>query len=89
MALAHYEPTVELIAALMQGMQDDEYLVRYHSTNSLLRYGGSTTEVSQDKELFAQIASESTRETRLLAAAGLAGTAGAVLHAKREHEAAG
>lgn len=82
MALADYEPTIELIAALMRAMRDDEYLVRYHAANSLLRYGGSTVDVADDKELFAQIANESTPETRMLAAAGLAGTAGAVLQLK-------
>jgi hypothetical protein len=86
MALGHYEPTVELIAALMQGMQDEEYLVRYHSANSLRRYGGSTADVSEDKELFSRITEGSTREMQMLAAAGLAGTAGAVLHARLDRE---
>ena len=63
----------------MRGIQDDEYLVRYHAAGSLLRYGGSTAEVTEDKELFARIADESTPETRMLAAAGLAGTASAAL----------
>jgi hypothetical protein len=78
-ALEDYEPTIELIAALMRAMRDEEYLVRYHAANALLRYGGSSADVSDDKELFAQIANESTPETRMLAAAGLAGTAGAAL----------
>jgi hypothetical protein len=81
MALGHYAPTIELVAALVRGMQDDEYLVRYHCANSLLRYGGSTADVSDDKELFAQIANESTPETRMLAASGLAGAAAAVMRA--------
>jgi HEAT repeat protein len=82
MALGHYTPTTELIAALMRGMQDEEYLVRYHAANALLRYGGSSADVSEDKELFVQIANESTPESRMLAAAGLAGTASAALWAK-------
>jgi HEAT repeat protein len=79
MALGRYEPTVELIAALMRAMRDEEYLVRYHAANALLRYGGSTTDVSEDRELFAQIANDSTPGTRMLAAARLAGAAGAAL----------
>jgi HEAT repeat protein len=81
MALGRYTPTIELIAALMRGMRDEDYLVRYHCANSLLRYGGSTADVSDDKELFAQIANESTPETRMLAAARLAGTAAVVMRA--------
>ena len=84
MALGHYQPTVELIAALMRAMQDEEYLVRYHAANSLLRYGGSTTDISDDSELFAQIANESTPETRSLAAAALAGTASTKLMSARQ-----
>jgi hypothetical protein len=82
MALGHYEPTVELIAALMVAMEDEEYLVRYHAANSLLRYAGSAEDISDDAELFAQIANESTPATRKLAAAGLAGAAAARMHAR-------
>jgi HEAT repeat protein len=81
MALGHYLPTVELIAVLMRAMTDEEYLVRYHATNSLLRYGGSSQDVSEDKELFAQITEGSTREQQMLAAAGLAGSASALMRA--------
>ena len=40
MALARFTPTSSLISALERGLIDDEYLVRYHSANSLLAYGG-------------------------------------------------
>ena len=78
-ALGNYQPTVELVAALMRGVQDEEYLVRYHSCDSLLRYSGSTATIYDEKELFEQIANESTPPTRMLAAATLAGRASAAL----------
>jgi hypothetical protein len=40
--LATFTPTPKLIRALKQGVCDDEYLVRYHSANALLRYAGLT-----------------------------------------------
>jgi hypothetical protein len=78
-ALGRYEPTVERIAALARGVSDQDFLVRYHSANALLRYAGSTEDVSTDSELFAQIASESTTQSRLLAAATLSGRAAAAM----------
>jgi HEAT repeat protein len=89
MALGDYEPTVELIAALMAAMQDDEYLVRYHAANSLLRFAGSTSDISDDPGRFEQIANESTPGTRMLAAAGLAGAASAKLWAGQSQGAKG
>jgi hypothetical protein len=79
LALRQFTPTIELIAALMRGMQDPEYLVRYHSSNSLLRFGGDEVDVAEHEELFAQIRGDSTSEQWALAASGLAGTASALL----------
>jgi hypothetical protein len=79
MALRHFAPTVELIAALMRGVMDDEYLVRYHSANSLLTYAGLPADVASDGETFARILDDSTPEQRALAASGLAGSASARL----------
>ncbi len=77
--LGHLTPTVELIAALMQGMQDPEYLVRYHCANSLLRYGGATGDISQETEWFPLIIEDTKPEQWMLAASALAGTASARL----------
>ena len=41
-----------LVAALAEGVRDPEYLVRYHSANTLLRWAGRTEEISDDDELF-------------------------------------
>lgn len=78
-ALGHLTPTVALIAALMKGMQDPEYLVRYHSANSLLRYGGATGDVSHEAEWFPLIIEKANPEQWMLAASALAGTASARL----------
>lgn len=40
MALAHVPPTTGLVSALTAGVCDEEYLVRYHSATTLLRYAG-------------------------------------------------
>lgn len=50
--LKAFPPTPELVAALAEGVRDREYLVRYHSANTLLRWAGRTEEISDDKELF-------------------------------------
>lgn len=39
-AIASFAPTEALIQALEHGLIDADYLVRYHSANSLLRFGG-------------------------------------------------
>lgn len=76
-ALGQLVPTVELIAALMRGAQDAEYLVRYHSSNALLRYAGRDEDVSALPEEFALLTAEGRPESWALAAAGLAGAASA------------
>lgn len=51
--LAVFAPTPELIAAVAAAVQDPEYLVRYHSANTLLRWAGRTGMISDDKRLAA------------------------------------
>lgn len=67
MALAAFTPTAALVEALGRGVRDDEYLVRYHSANTLLRYADGVeefaddddlTDISADYELFGKIVSD-------------------------------
>jgi hypothetical protein len=78
MALGHLVPTVDLIAALVRGAQDPEYLVRYHSCNSLIRFSGRTEDISALPEEFDKVTSTDP-ESWSLAAFGLAGAASARL----------
>jgi hypothetical protein len=50
--LALFAPTAELVAAAARGVQAGDYLVRYHSANTLLRWAGRPELVSDDAELF-------------------------------------
>ena len=79
MALGHLTPTVELIAALMRGAQDSEYLVRYHASNSLLRFAGRDDDISSLPEEFERLTAENAPESWALVASGLAGAASARL----------
>ena len=79
MALGHCVPTVDLIAALMRGAQDTEYLVRYHSCNSLLRFAERTEDISALPEEFELLTAENQPESWALVASGLAGAASARL----------
>jgi hypothetical protein len=81
MALGHRVPTVELIAALMKGAQDPEYLVRYHSCNSLLRFSGRAEDIVALPEEFALLTAENDPASWALVASGLAGAASARLKA--------
>jgi HEAT repeat protein len=54
-ALGEFAPSPELLDALVRGVQDPEYLVRYHSANSLLRFAGQPPEIAEHRELFAKI----------------------------------
>jgi hypothetical protein len=67
-ALAGFLPTPDLVRALGQGVCDPEYLVRYHSANALLNYAGRTGEISDDKELFGLITSDTDQTSWLTAA---------------------
>jgi hypothetical protein len=55
-ALAEFPRTPQLVAALGQAVCDDEYLVRYHAANTLLRYAGDRRDVSGVPALFAALA---------------------------------
>lgn len=59
MALAEFTPTPELVESLGRGVRDDEYLVRYHSANTLLRYAGRAKDISDYPKLFGNITSDS------------------------------
>jgi hypothetical protein len=55
-ALADFTPTPDLIATLGRTAEDEEYLVRYHSANTLLRYAGRGRDLSHYPALFAKLA---------------------------------
>ena len=72
-ALRQVPATPELRAALLRNVQDDDYLVRYHSATTLLRWSGSTTQLEDDDPLFSKIASDDAPDAWKQAAATLAG----------------
>lgn len=57
--LAAVSPTPALADALAQAMRDSDYLVRYHSAATLMKWAGrASSEPSDDDELFALICAE-------------------------------
>jgi hypothetical protein len=52
MALRDFPPTDAGRAALLRNVQTEDYLVRYHSSSTLLRWAGVTTAIEDDDELF-------------------------------------
>ncbi len=52
MALRDFPPTESGRAALLRNVQTEDYLVRYHSASTLLRWAGVTTAIEDDDELF-------------------------------------
>jgi len=50
--LAGFAPTPALVEAAEAGVRDDDYLVRFHSANTLLRWAGRDEDISDDEELF-------------------------------------
>jgi hypothetical protein len=60
--LKAFPPTPELVAALAGGVRDRDYLVRYHSANTLLRWAGRPEEISDDRELFGLLVDEAGAE---------------------------
>jgi hypothetical protein len=70
--LKAFPPTLDLVTAVARGVRDPEYLVRYHSANTLLRWAGRTEEVSDDEEMFALLVDEAGAEGWAAAAARLA-----------------
>ena len=57
MALRRARPTPELIDVLARGTQDEEYLVRYHSANSLAAWGKGTAIEDRD-DLFGDLVAD-------------------------------
>lgn len=55
-ALTGFTATPDLIEALADGVRDEEYLVRYHSANTLLRYAGRKKDLWDYRSLFDRIA---------------------------------
>ena len=60
--LKAFPPTPALVAAVAEAVRDPEYLVRYHSANTLLRWAGRTEEISEDGELFGLLVDEAGPE---------------------------
>lgn len=55
MALRDVDPTPELRTALLHGVVDPEYLVRYHSANTLRHWNGLEGAVESDEAMFADL----------------------------------
>jgi HEAT repeat protein len=51
-ALADFTPTPTLIETLGTAVQDEEYLVRYHAANTLLRFAGRPKDIAAQADLF-------------------------------------
>jgi hypothetical protein len=79
-ALATFAPTAELITAAAQGMTNEEYLVRYHSANTMLGYAGKPGDVHSFPELFDRITEDTKPKLWSRAAAELAAEAMIKLH---------
>jgi HEAT repeat protein len=71
--LMAFPPTPALVAAVAEGVRDEEYLVRYHCANTLLRWSGRGGDVSDDPELFAMVVDDAGPEGWATAANRLAG----------------
>ena len=54
-ALAALAPTDALVTALAQGVQDPDYLVRYHAANTLLHFGGRAPSIADNVSLFSRV----------------------------------
>jgi len=57
-ALAGFAPMPIVIQALVSGVQDDEYLVRRHSAQTLLTLTGRHTTIEDEPDLWAKIRAE-------------------------------
>ncbi len=55
-------PTERVVEALLNGMTDIDYLVRYHSSESVLKIYGLPPDISGHKEIFKYICSKSDKE---------------------------
>jgi len=57
-ALSAFAPAAAVVKALIQGVQDDEYLVRRHSAQTLLALAGRRTTIEKVPGLWAKIRSD-------------------------------
>jgi len=55
MALKRVRPTPELKEVLLRGIVDPEYLVRFHSSNTLRAWAGLDTDIDSDDALFTDL----------------------------------
>jgi hypothetical protein len=74
-ALAGFTPTQALIDALAVGVIDPDYLVRYHSANTLMKFGGRELDVAEEETLFPLVVREEAPLDWAAAAARLAAEA--------------
>jgi hypothetical protein len=56
--LKAFPPTPALVAAVAEGVRDQEYLVRYHCANTLLHWAARAGDISDDPELFGLVVDE-------------------------------
>jgi hypothetical protein len=73
MRLKAFPATTALVATLANGVRDPEYLVRYHSASTLMRWAGVTADISDDKELFPLLAADDAPQGWATVAERLAG----------------
>ena len=71
-ALRQVSPAPLLRDALLRNVGDEDYLVRYHSATTLLRWSGSTAQLEDDDPLFDKIATDDAPKLWAEAAAQLA-----------------
>ncbi len=60
--LAAFAPTPDLVAAAADGVRADDYLVRFHSANTLLHWAGRSDDISDDDELFGLLVDDAGSE---------------------------
>jgi len=72
MRLRPFPPTASLVAVLADAVRDPEYLVRYHSANTLLAWAGRPADVSEDETLFGLLTPDDEPESWERAAEQLA-----------------
>lgn len=58
-------PRAEVIDALYQGMEDEDYLVRYHSAESLLAIHGLNPDISTHDMIFSYLCAKADKNERL------------------------
>lgn len=59
LALRDFPPTADLVTSLSRAIREnEEYLVRYHASNTLLRWSGSDHEIEDEAPLFGLLVGE-------------------------------